>query len=179
MRKYHFPLLMLTPEFDQSVTHGPYELSRRAWDTSIFDLATLASRHQLHLPYQLMDVLLARCNVELAVSGAASLDEAIASLRAFRAGLYVSGVSPFLCPFVTSESVNLYSGINERDSALARGKTPKISSSFSSESGKLEAWPLELSLACVVLRDQVGYANSPRCLASGLQDAQFGVKCFW
>lgn len=147
---------MLRPEFDQPIAHGPYEMCRRAWGTSTFDLATLATKHQLHLPYQLMDVLLAGCNVELAISDAASLDDAIARLSAFRAGLYVSGVSPFVCPFVTSESVNAYSGINERDSALARGETPKIASSFSSNSGKLEAWPLELSLACVLLRDQVG-----------------------
>ena len=171
MRTYHFPLLMLTPAFEGSVTSGRYRVSRRAWDTSIFDLATLATKHRLHLPYELMSVLLSGCNLELAVAEATSLEEAVSGFEAFRAGLYVAGVSPFVCPFVTTESINHYSGINERDSALERGKEPKIPSPFSSGSGTLEAWPLEPAFSCVRLRDQLsawpsGSPRYPLCQAS-------------
>lgn len=66
--KFHFPVLFWRPaeEFD-SVVEPPFALIRRKWETTVFDLATLASRHRLHLPYQLMDVLLSRCNLEIRV----------------------------------------------------------------------------------------------------------------
>ena len=89
---------------------------------SLFDFATLATKHRLHLPYQAMDVFLSRCNVELCVSGKQSLAGANEAFQKLRLSLYSSGVSPFLCPFVTTYSINDYSGINSRDSETLRAK---------------------------------------------------------
>jgi hypothetical protein len=146
---FYFPLLFLAPRFESDLAHGRYRVSPRRWETSTFDLATLATRHDLHLPYQVMDVMLAKCNLELAVLQALSREEAVECLDSFRVGAYLAGSSPFLAPFITTESINEYSGINERDSALERGEQPKIQSPFSSATGKLSAWPLELSFSCI------------------------------
>lgn len=52
--RFHFPVMALAPGFDESALESPpFRLMRRAWDVSIFDLATLATKHRLHLPYQL------------------------------------------------------------------------------------------------------------------------------
>jgi Apea-like HEPN len=146
---FYFPLRFLVPRFEARLRQGRYELAARKWGTNTFDLATLASRHDLHLPYQVMDVMLAQCNVELAILGTPSHEESIEYLDAFRVGAYVAGCSPFVAPFITTESINNYSGINERDSAIDRGVEPKIPSPFSSHSGKMSAWPLELSFTCI------------------------------
>jgi hypothetical protein len=153
LNHYFFPLLFLQPKFVEEFTIGNYRLAPRKWSTSIFDLATLSTKHKLHLPYQLMDVLLGSCNCELAVSGANTPEEAVQMFENFRIGLYASGVSPFICPFFTTESINAYSGINERDSAIGSGIEPKIASSFSSATAQLEAWPHELSLQCSVTQE--------------------------
>jgi hypothetical protein len=97
MADFYFPLLFLTPEFEGDlIEYPPYRLARRRWQTSTFDLATLATRHKLHLPYQAMDVWLNKCNVELAICGQDSHEAAIASFEAWRLGLYAAEVSPFL-----------------------------------------------------------------------------------
>ncbi|WP_273455118.1 HEPN domain-containing protein [Nevskia ramosa] len=152
---YHFPALFLIPDFDEPVVCGKYSLVRRRWDTSIFDLATLATKHKIHLPYQLMDVLLGACNCEIAVTEASSPSEAIELFQYLRVGLYVAGVSPFIAPFLATESINNYSGINERDSALERGATPKIPSDFSTSTGQMEAWPYELTHQCAALPERL------------------------
>ncbi|MDO8777511.1 MAG: HEPN domain-containing protein [Burkholderiaceae bacterium] len=146
---FYFPLLFLHPRFEPDLTIGRYSAAVRRWSTSTFDLATLATQHDLHLPYQVMDVMLARCNIELAIDDAPSHKEAIEQLDYFRVGAYLAGCSPFVTPFVTTRSINEYSGINERDSALHRGVEPKIPSPFSSVNGKLSAWPIELSFFCM------------------------------
>lgn len=146
---FYFPLLFLRPQFDAELSMGRYALTARKWSTSTFDLATLATRHDLHLPYQVMDVMLSQCNLELAIHGVASHEEAVEYLDCFRVGAYVAGCSPFLAPFITTKSINEYSGINERDSAIEQGREPKIPSAFSSASGQLSAWPLELSFSCL------------------------------
>lgn len=146
---FYFPLLFLVPRFERDLAHGRYQVAPRRWGTSTFDLATLATRHDLHLPYQVMDVMLAKCNLELAVQ-AVSREDAVECLDSFRVGAYLAGCSPFLAPFITTKSINEYSGINERDSAIERGREPKIQSTFSSATGKLTAWPLELSFSCIL-----------------------------
>lgn len=148
-QSFYFPLLFLHPRFETALTIGRYSAAVRRWSTSTFDLATLATQHDLHIPYQVMDVMLTRCNIELAIGDAPSHEEAIEQLDYFRVGAYLSGCSPFVVPFVTTRSINEYSGINERDSALQRGVVPKIPSSFSSASGRLSAWPIELSFSCM------------------------------
>ncbi|MFS8151638.1 hypothetical protein [Vreelandella titanicae] len=149
---YFFPISLVVPEFDnEAVTVGRFLLAKRKWNTSTFDLATLATKHQLHLPYQLMDVLIGKCNCELQVDNVETREAAQLYFHSVRIGLYVQQISPFLCPYVTNVSINDYSGVNERDSAISQGKEPEIASTFNSASAKLEAWPVELSLHCVAI----------------------------
>lgn len=149
---YFFPISFVVPAFKEDATRvGRFLMARRKWGTSTFDFATLATKHKLHLPYQLMDVLVGKCNSELQVDHAVSPKAAQTYFESLRIGLYIQGVSPFLCPYFTDVSINDYSGINERDSSLGRGEEPKIPSPFNSESDTLEAWPLELSMQCVAV----------------------------
>lgn len=149
---YFFPILLIVPEFESdAVCVDRFILAKRKWNTSIFDLATLATKHRLHLPYQLMDVLIGKCNCELQINDAETREAAQMYFQSLRIGLYVQQVSPFLCPYVTNVSINEYSGINQRDSALSQGKEPEIVSSFNTASSTLEAWPLELSLHSMVI----------------------------
>jgi hypothetical protein len=150
---YFFPLLFLSPDFDgDAIDVPPFQLVKRKWETSTFDLATLATKHKLHLPYQAMDVFLSRCNLEVRVFGQESLNEATEAFEALRLALYSQGTTPFLCPFVTTHSINDYSGINSRDSELLREKLhPGMKNGITSNSGTVEAWPYELSFECVVI----------------------------
>lgn len=154
-QSFYFPLLFLLPNFSgDSVEAGAFEIAKRRWDTSIFDLATLATKHRLHLSYQAMDVFLSRCNMELCISGQTSLEEASVTFRSFRLALYAMGVSPFISPFVTTYSINDYSGINSRDSeSLRENLPPGMEEGLTSETGTLEAWPLELSFQCMIISD--------------------------
>lgn len=157
MQAFYFPLLFLVPGFDgDSVEAGPFQIAKRRWETSIFDLATLATKHKLHLPYQAMDVFLSHCNSELRVDGRASLEEATAAFRSFRLALYATGLSPFISPFVTTYSINEYSGINNRDSEhLRKNLYPGMEEGLTSEAGTLEAWSLEMSFRTVILEDKL------------------------
>jgi hypothetical protein len=154
---YHFPLLLLIPDFPESeVERSPFRIAKRRWQTSIFDLATLATRHKLHLPYQVMDVFLSRCNLELCLTEQASIEEANATFQAFRLALYASGLSPFISPFITTHSINEYSGINSRDSEMLREKlNPDMAEGLKSGEDTLKAWPLELSFQCIILKDDL------------------------
>jgi hypothetical protein len=155
--EFFYPLLFLTPGFDgELIDCPPFRLARRKWETSTFDLATLATKHKLHLPYQAMDVFLSHCNMELGVSGKGSLAEANEAFQTLRMALYSSAVSPFLCPFVTTYSINDYSGVNSRDSEGLRAKMyPGMEIGLTSDAGTLEAWPLELSFQCAVVSDNL------------------------
>ncbi len=167
---FYFPLLFLIPRFEAALSSGRYGVAARKWSTSTFDLATLATRHDLHLPYQVMDVMLARCNLELAIHHVSSNEEAVEYLDCFRVGAYLAGSSPFVAPFITTRSINEYSGINERDSALERGAEPKFPSAFSSATGKLSAWPLELSFSCITKPNGVRFTEEK--FASAVQTAE-------
>lgn len=157
VQDFYFPLLFLVPGFEgDSVEAGPFQIAKRRWETSIFDLATLATKHKLHLPYQAMDVFLSRCNLELRIEGRSSLEEATATFRSFRLALYATGLSPFISPFVTTYSINDYSGINNRDSEhLRKNLYPGMEEGLTSEAGTLEAWSLEMSFRTVVLGDNL------------------------
>lgn len=152
--RYHFPLLFLVPDDGLSdVDCGAFGVSRRRWETSLFDLATLATKHKLHLAYELMEVMLARCNLEVWAS-AGTVDEAAEYLGALLLTLYIEGVSPTVAPFATSHSINAYSGINSRDSDYLRERLPEgMRDGFTTADGILEAWPIYPSLACQVLPD--------------------------
>jgi hypothetical protein len=158
---FFYPLLFVTPAFDgDAVDCPPFQLARRKWETSTFDLATLATKHKLHLPYQVMDVFLSQCNLELCISGKPSLTEANRAFRTLKVALYSSGVSPFLSPFATTYSINDYSGINSRDSEILRSKMhPGMEVGLTSDAGTVEAWPVELSLQCTVVSDALSITD--------------------
>jgi len=160
---FFYPVLFLVPAFeDAAIDYVPFRIAKRKWGTSTFDLATLATKHKLHLPYQAMDMFLSRCKMELCVTGKRSLEEANQSFQSLRISLYSTGVSPFICPFVTTYSVNDYSGINSRDSDTLRATLhPGMEVGLTSDAGMLEAWPLELSFQCSIIPDglQVSEAN--------------------
>lgn len=153
----------LLPEFEgDEIKYGNFSVAKRRWCTSTFDFATLATKHKLNLPYQLMDVLIGKCNSEVAVDGNNNTFElATEAFQSFRLGLYLQGVSPFLVPYVTTASINDYSGINQRDSAIERGAPPEIESQFSSHSHQMEAWPLELTMQCMAIHGAFGI-NEPQ-----------------
>jgi hypothetical protein len=156
-QEYFFPLLFVAPQPGMAhQTEGQFTFTIRRWETSLFDLASLATKQKLHLPYQLMDVFLGRCNCEVAVGGTDSLSEAKQAFESFRLGLYVRGVSPLICPFITTHSINEYSGINDRGVATLRERLPKgmeVGPTISDI--EFEAWPYELSLQCIVLNDRL------------------------
>lgn len=157
MQSFYFPLLFLVPGFSEdSVEAGPFQIAKRRWETSTFDLATLATKHNLHFSYQTMDVFLSSCNMELRIDNQASLEEAVATFRSFRLALYSTGLSPFISPFVTTYSINDYSGINSRDSdSLRKNLPPGMKKGLTSDTGTLEAWPLELSFQSVIIPDNL------------------------
>jgi hypothetical protein len=142
MANYFFPCLILVPRFDDiSLKFGNIIVHRRLWDTSTFDLATLETKHVLHLPYQLMDVFLRACHIEIEINGHSQRDAAFNEMQLIRTLLYLRGVSPFMIPFATTHSINDYSGINSRDSDSLRDKLPEaLKKGLTSESGTLEAW---------------------------------------
>ena len=85
----------------------------------MFDLATLATEHNLHLPYQLMDVLLnGPANFKIESPNCAFKNEAVSRLELFRTMLYLNGVTPFIIPFIATHSFNDYAGINHRESKI-------------------------------------------------------------
>ncbi len=154
---YYFPLLFLIPGFTESeIESPPFRVVKRRWNTSTFDLATLATKHKLHLPYQVMDVLLYKCNLELCLMNQPSLEEANEGFQALRLALYAGGLSPFLSPFVTTHSINEYSGVNSRDSDYLRDELdPKLMEGLKSDVDILEAWPVELSFQCILLEESL------------------------
>jgi hypothetical protein len=161
MAKFFFPLMFIQPNGDwERVEEADYAVSRRLWRTSSFDLATLATRHSLHLPYQIMDVMLARCNLEVQVE-AEGWQEATERLHEFLLGLYVLGTSPTLSPFCTTYSVNEYSGINTRDSEFRRDELPEgLAAGLRSDEATLEGWPVDLSFSCQVVPDSLGLTEN-------------------
>jgi hypothetical protein len=143
------------PDFDDPVIDVEgFRLHRREWGVTTFDLATLATKHKLHVPYQLMDVYLnGPTNFEIEVSGSQSREEAIASLDCFRAMLYLNGVTPFIMPFIATHSLNAYAGINSRDSESLKEKLPgKLKFGINSKTATVEVWPYELSLTIYAVR---------------------------
>jgi hypothetical protein len=150
-RTFFFPVLFLRPagEWKAALNDSPFQLIKRRWETSTFDLATLASRHRLHLPYQVMEVMLQQCNLELRIE-ADSLDDAIGRMSAFLLGLYAGGASPTIAPFATTYSINEYSGINSRDSTLLKAQLPEgMRTGITSDKATVEAWPIQLSFSCL------------------------------
>lgn len=156
LERYFAPCVSVNPGFDDpSVDVQDFRLHRRVWEVSTFDLATLATKHKLHIPYQLMDIFLnGPTHLEIEVSGTQSREDATARLEYIRAMLYLNGVSPFIIPFIATHSFNAYAGINSRDSELLRDKLPEgLKGGITSANTTVEVWPYELSLMTFGLRD--------------------------
>jgi hypothetical protein len=162
---FFFPILFLEPESDSTTVHcPPFRLAARRWETTTFDLATLATRHKLHLPYQVMDIMLGNCNLEIEVE-ADGLPEAIDLLHTVMFAMCLGGSSPAIAPFAVTHSVNEYSGINSRDSDLLRDKLPpELRSGIRSDTTTVEVWPVQLSFTCQLIREQI--ATSPEQFAA-------------
>ncbi len=142
MTSYFFPCLALMPSFHgNSLEFGNISVHKRLWDTSIFDLATLETKHTLHLPYQLMDIYLKSCNIEIELKSDLDIAGAIDELQMLRALLYLDGSVPFMVPFCTTYSINEYSGINSRDSeSLRETMNEGLKNGLTSDRGRFEAW---------------------------------------
>lgn len=156
LASYFAPCISVSPGFDDPVVDvQDFRLHRRGWEVSTFDLATLATKHKLHVSYQLMDVFLnGPTHLEIEVSGSPSREEATARLEYFRAMLYLNGVAPFIIPFIATHSFNAYAGINSRDSDLLREKLPvALKDGITSATVTVEVWPHELSLMTFCFRD--------------------------
>ncbi len=146
---YYFPITFLLPSENlQKSDCFSFGIARREWNTSLFDLATLATKHKLHLPYQIMDVMLKRCNLEIWIKGV-SYEAAVNKLSALLLCLYIEGVSPTFSPFVSTHSINDYSGINERENEYATKEArAKLRQGVTLETGVVECWPVSLSFYC-------------------------------
>lgn len=152
MPDFHFPLLFLEPKFEGEIDCPPFRVVTRKWETSIFDFATLGTKHKIHLPYEIMDIFLRKCNLELCITGQKNHEDATSLFKSWRLALYSAEVSPFLSPFITTYSINAYAGINSRDSDALRAKMyPGMEVGLKSDEGTLEAWPLELMFSCILL----------------------------
>jgi hypothetical protein len=147
MTTFFLPLLLLPVDFEgDSCGSGPFAIHKRKWKISTFDLATLASKHKLHIQYQLMDVLLLASECELEVR-ASTLEEARELARLFKTMMYMHRTSQFLMPYIATHSINSYSGINSRDSEELRSKLPlELRDGLTSDKGCVEVWPNELFL---------------------------------
>lgn len=170
--------MFLVADFkDDSIESGTHIIAKRKWETTTFDLATLYTKHKLHLSYQAMDFLLHYCNLELAILEKESLEEAIESFKSFQIALYTIGISPFLSPFITTYSINEYSGINSRDSDSICEKLPEaLKSGLRTNTGTLEAWPFELSFQCITLNDKRILTETHFKRASVLADKWSNLK---
>lgn len=149
LEPFYLPLTVFHPVFEGPVVEAPpFTLAKRRWEVSTFDLATLQTRHRLHMPYEAMSVMLTDVHSELSVGGEISHLEAADLGRSFRAALYGLGLSPSVIPFVASHSINDYAGINSRDAPVpSPGMHPELREGITSETATIEVWPLELYMA--------------------------------
>src|SRR3954464_14052814 len=109
MPSFFFPCTTIIPNFEQdSVGFGPITVHKRLWQTSIFDLATLESRHSLHLPRPLMELFLNHSNLEMEIR-ANNREDAQHIARVLQVMFYLQDTSTFLMPLRTSHSYNDYS----------------------------------------------------------------------
>ncbi len=151
MKEFYVPVLIIVPEIGTvDEKEGSFGLILRKWDVSIFDLATLATNHKLHISYELMGIFLRQCNMEFVIS-ASSLEELQSKAKILKAALYINGLSPFIYPYASSHSLNEYAGINSRDSELLRDKLPEgLRSGLISKDVTVEVWPFELTLQTIL-----------------------------
>ncbi|RUV16910.1 hypothetical protein [Mesorhizobium sp. M7A.F.Ca.MR.245.00.0.0] len=154
MPNFFFPCIGITkgPLIEDTAASPPYLLKRK-WETTTFDIATLAAKHSLNFSWHLMDAFLSHVNYELVVM-AGDRTQACEQADLCQAMLYVDGASPFIMALVCTHSVNEYSGINSRDSISGGAKLPEeLRVGLTSNDGKVEAWLHQPALACLTLPD--------------------------
>ena len=118
--------------------------------TTTFDCATLGSSHKINFSWQLLDIFLAQCDVEIEITNAADFRLAQDCARIIQSMLYVEGISPFIMPIVMSHGLRDYSGINARDSTIQRRKLPtELQTGFTTKDGQIEGWIHDPTLACI------------------------------
>ncbi|WP_338826381.1 hypothetical protein MTBGP_11970 [Moorella thermoacetica] len=151
MPNYYIPALFLVPGDNcKDVRVEPYGLVLRKWDVTIFDLATLETKHSLHIPYEMMTIFLRNCNMEFVIS-APTVEKAKLEARVLKAMLYINGVAPHILPFISTHSINDYAGINCRDSEFLKDTLPnELKEGLTSKDGKVEVWPFELTLQTII-----------------------------
>ncbi len=151
MPSFFFPCTTLIPDFpEDTVNFGQFSFHKRLWQTTIFDLATLQTKHKLHMPMHLMEVFLNHSNLEIEVR-ADSVEEAGERARLLQVMIYLQDTCTFLMPFVTTHSLNSYSGINSRDSdLLSKNLSAGMKEGITSDGSQVvEAWNHEMSLWCM------------------------------
>jgi hypothetical protein len=165
MPSFFYPCLSVLPDFpEKELAFGRIAVRHRLFPTSTFDLVTLETQHTLHIPYQLMDVYLRECKLEIEIKDASGNEEALEYLQVIRLLLYVQGLAPFLVPFCTTYSINDYSGINYRDSDALREKLPiEMQEGIRSETHEVEAWPVDSQLTIVRPQNQSNKLNPQMC----------------
>lgn len=121
---FHFTTLYLEPGFDESCIGGRDVIVRRTSQRpSMFDIATLSVKHEVELPYTLMEVFTSRSQAEVSVA-ADSFEEAWEKVSAFRLLLYSEGGAPFVIPLCSNALLAEMAGINARDSEYQRAHLP-------------------------------------------------------
>ncbi|KAF0834340.1 hypothetical protein C8E84_2163 [Ornithinibacter aureus] len=107
------PVLHLVSESPDRYQTGGFAILPRRWDVGITDWAWLAvsQHHTLEVEYQLADVLIQHCNLELVVE-APDLRSARGQFEWLYASLMIVGVAPFFAPFVSTHSINDFSNIS-------------------------------------------------------------------
>lgn len=152
MASFFFPCAGLSAQIEAaSFEAGSYTIHRRLWQTSTFDIATLASRHKLHFQWELMGALLSNVHSEIETRSEDHIS-ATDDLRLLQTMLYVEGIAPFVAPLVVSHSINDYSGINSRDSDHPPANLPAdLRSGITSKTAKVEAWINDPALLCLSL----------------------------
>lgn len=142
MPSFYFPVVGPVPSFSESaIESAGFRFHKRLWETSTFDLATLASRHRLHFNWHLIDAFLSTTNCEIEVIDASNFAEAQEQIDLLQSMLYLHLVAPFVTPYGATHSINQYSGINSRDSkSLCKMLPEGLQVGITSDDTTVEAW---------------------------------------
>ena len=82
--KFFFPISHVIPEDNiEEVKIENIFIVPRKWDVTFYDLATLGAKHRLKMPYELLNVYLKYCNLEVCLE-ASSFEKAIVQYNCFR-----------------------------------------------------------------------------------------------
>jgi hypothetical protein len=142
MPSFFFPIVGPFPKLSEVTAEAAgFRIHKRQWQTTTFDLATLASKHKLHVNWHIMDAFLSTSNCEIEVIYASDFSAAQERVDLLQSMLYLHFVAPFVIPYGASHSINQYSGINSRDStSLAKNLPEGLQIGITSADTTVEAW---------------------------------------